>query len=142
MKYIFLFYLLFLSHLFADIPIITNFDKAVDIAQKEKKYIFADFTGSDWCIWCKKLKSEVVNTDEFEEFVAKNLIYLQFDFPKSVPQPKKVKEYNKSYLELYGIQGFPTILVLDKNGKLIGRTGYREGGVKAYIKHIEDILNR
>ena len=126
--------------LFAEGKVFVNMDRAIVQAQRSNKYILVDFTGSDWCVWCKKLKKEVFPTDRFDKYAKNNLVFLEFDFPQNIPQTDKTKAYNQKMSKLYGITGFPTILILDKNGRLVGRTGYQEGGAKEYISHLESFF--
>ncbi|MCU0405895.1 MAG: thioredoxin family protein, partial [Ignavibacteriaceae bacterium] len=51
-----------------------NLEKAVEQAKKENKTVLVNFTGSDWCIWCKRLSSEVFQQKEFEEYAKKSLV--------------------------------------------------------------------
>ena len=45
-------------------------EDAKALAKKENKLILADFTGSDWCGWCIKLKDEVFSKPEFQTWAA------------------------------------------------------------------------
>ena len=38
-----------------------DWDAALKKAAAEKKTVLALFTGSDWCIWCKRLEGEVLS---------------------------------------------------------------------------------
>jgi thioredoxin-related protein len=62
------------------------------------------------------------------------------DFPSRKKLPEKVTRQNEKLAQQYGIRGFPTVLLLDAKGKVIGRTGYQAGGPKAYVKHIKELL--
>ncbi len=117
-----------------------NLEEAIIEAQAINKPIFVDFTGSDWCGWCKRLESEVFSQSEFIEYAKENLIFLKLDFPKSIQQSEKTKKYNSDLLNKFGVRGFPTILLLDSNGREIKRTGYQSGGAASYIKHLESLL--
>src|SRR6185436_2003646 len=61
-------------------------------AKKEGKLLMMNFTGSDWCGWCIKLKGEVFSKPEFDEFASKHLVLLEIDFPRKTPQPAAVKQ--------------------------------------------------
>jgi thioredoxin-related protein len=115
----------------------TNLDHALKIAKKENKVVFIDFTGSDWCQWCKRLSNEVFSHKEFEEFANNNLVLVKIDFPRNIEQSNATKFYNQQLANLYGVEGFPTIILLDKNGKGILKTGYIEGGVRNYIQQLK-----
>ena len=43
-----------------------NYNQAKELAKKENKYMLMDFTGSDWCPWCKKLSKEVFKTKKLK----------------------------------------------------------------------------
>src|SRR5690606_2500467 len=59
---------------------LVNIDEAYEISQKTGKPILANFTGSDWCGWCKKLTATVFSKPEFNEWAEKNVILLELDF--------------------------------------------------------------
>jgi hypothetical protein len=55
------------------------------------------------------------------------------------PQAVAVKNQNKALAERYSVEGFPTVLLLDATGKVVGRTGYKKGGPSAYVEHIKQL---
>jgi protein disulfide-isomerase len=121
---------------------LTDFEKAKQQAEELKKPILADFSGSDWCGWCIKLDKEVFSTKEFQEFATNNLILFLADFPAKKPQSDKEKGQNKKLADKYRIEGYPTVLLLDKDGNVLARTGYQKGGAKAYIQHLKELIEK
>jgi len=121
-------------------PWIMNYDQAMQAAQKLNRPILVDFTGSDWCIWCKRLDGEVFSKKEFKQYADKNLVLLKLDYPRSIPQSAEVKKTNRDLLTKYGVEGFPTIVLLNSKGVEIARTGYQEGGAAKYVEHIKGLL--
>ena len=119
---------------------LTDYKAALAKAKKEKKVVLADFTGSDWCGWCIKLKDEVFSKPEFQEWAAENVVLLELDFPKQTPQSDELKKQNQELQKEFGIQGFPTIVFLDAKGKKLGQSGYVEGGPEAWIAAAEKEL--
>jgi len=119
---------------------ITSYEDALKLAKKEKKLVLADFTGSDWCGWCIKLKSEVFDTAEFKEWAKKNVVLLELDFPKQKQLPDDLKKQNQELAQKNNIQGYPTILFFDAKGKKVGQTGYVKGGPEAWIKEAEKAM--
>ena len=117
-----------------------NLEKAIEQAKKENKAVLVNFTGSDWCIWCKRLSAEVFQQKEFEEYAKESLVLVMLDFPKDIEQTQATKEYNNKLAQKYGIQGFPTILLIDGQGNLIAQTGYQPGGAAKYVEHIKSYL--
>jgi len=121
---------------------LTRFADAQNAARKEKKVIFVNFTGSDWCPWCVRLHDEVLAKKAFLDYAGQNLVLLKIDFPQNIPQNSEQKAHNRSLADKYGIRGFPTILLLDANGTVLARTGYRRGGADAYVKHLQQLLKK
>ncbi len=119
-----------------DVEHFTNIEKAVEAAKKGKKDILVDFTGSDWCGWCIKLTEEVFATEEWKKAASDKYVFVELDFPQAKKQTEEEKKYNREKQALYGIQGFPTILVLNSDGRLYARTGYEAGGPENYLKHL------
>lgn len=119
----------------------SDFDKAMTVAKDEGKDLLVDFTGSDWCGWCIKLHDEVFKFDQFYTEASKHYVLVALDFPQgeeamaNVPNPER----NQELAGLYGIEGFPTILLVNQGGDVFGRTGYMEGGPEAYVKHLAEL---
>jgi thioredoxin-related protein len=120
----------------------TDFEAAKAKAKAEKKLLLVDFTGSDWCGWCKKLVAEVFGKEEFKKEAPAKFVLVELDFPTpKKKQSDEVKKQNKELQKRYKVRGFPTILVMDADGKVIAQTGYRPGGPNAYMKHLGEFLD-
>ena len=117
---------------------LTDLPKAQAQAKAENKIVLIDFTGSDWCGWCIKFRKEVLDSAEFQAYAAKNVVLVELDFPSKKAQSDDLKKANNALKAKYDIHGFPSLVVLDKGGKEIGRqVGYSEGGPKAFIAKLE-----
>jgi len=116
--------------------------QAKEQAAKEGKALLMDFTGSDWCAPCKLLKSNVLESEAFKEFAEKNFVLLEVDFPNDKKKiSKQTRAQNDKLNDEYKIKAFPSIVILDKNGKEVGREeGYFGESPAEYIKKIETIL--
>ena len=64
---------------------------------------------------------------------------LEVDFPRMKELSDEQKAANEKLAEQYGIYGFPTVVVLDSNGKTLGQLGYMRGGPKAFIAALEKL---
>jgi protein disulfide-isomerase len=117
----------------------TDYKKAQEQAKADKKLLLVDFTGSDWCGWCIKLNREVFSKPEFQEYANKNLVLLEIDFPRTKAQADSVKKQNERLATQYQIQGFPTVIVLNGEGRKVGELGYMEGGPSAFIAELEKL---
>ena len=104
---------------------LTDLAKAQAKAKQENKAVLMDFTGSDWCPPCKALHKNVLSTEAFAEYAKKNLVLMEVDFPKGKAQPEELKQANKKLAQKYGIEGYPTMILLSSEGKELKRSvGY------------------
>ena len=118
---------------------LTSYEQGQQEAQASNKLILLDFTGSDWCGWCKLLDQEVFSKPQFKEYASKNLVLVEIDFPKRKKMSEEARSQNLQLAYRYQVQGFPTIVVLNGDGKKVGEFGYMEGGAPAFIAQIERI---
>ncbi len=110
-------------------------------AEREGKMLLLDFTGSDWCVWCSKLESEVWTTPEFESWSRENLVKVFLDFPQTISLSDEQKLQNQLLQQYFGVKGYPTIFLLDSNLTPLLQTGYHEGGPGEYIRHLQEDRN-
>ena len=118
---------------------LTDLDEGIKVAKAEKKAILVDFTGSDWCGWCIRLKKEVFDQKEFAA-ATKDFVLVELDYPQKKKQSAEVKAKNKALSEKFGIEGFPTIMLLDANGEPFAQTGYQAGGPVKYLAHLAELM--
>lgn len=117
----------------------TDLPKAQAKAKTEKKLVMLDFTGSDWCSWCIKLNKEVFSQPEFAAYAKQNLVAVEVDFPRRKKLSPAQKQANDALASKYQIQGYPTIIVLNSDGKKVGELGYQPGGPKAFIAALDKL---
>jgi protein disulfide-isomerase len=103
-----------------------DFEAAIEESKSTGKPILADFTGSDWCHWCVKLKQDVFETEVFRQWADENVILLELDYPKRNRQSQEIKQQNAALAERYNVQGYPTVLILNGSGEVLGKLGYLE----------------
>jgi len=118
----------------------TDYAEAAKRARASDRPLVAFFTGSDWCTWCKRLEKEVFETAAFKAWAKDKVVLLELDFPSRTPQSKALKDQNKKLAAKYQVEGFPTVLILDPAGKVLGSTAYVPGGPKAWIAKAEEAL--
>jgi thioredoxin-related protein len=120
----------------------TDLAKAQEKAKTEKKLVMLDFTGSDWCGWCIKLHKEVFSTADFAEYAKDNLVLVEVDFPQKKKQSAAQKKANEALQGKYKVEGYPTIIVLNAEGKKVGQLGYQPGGPKPFIAQLEKLKKK
>ncbi len=114
----------------------TDYEVAMRRAVQEKKPVLLDFTGSDWCIWCKRLDAEVFSQKPFIDYARDHLILVAIDFPEKKPQSDAEKRRNDELSKRFDVDGYPTVILLSSAGRVLGRTGYMEGGAKTFVREL------
>ena len=76
------------------------------------------FTGTEWCPACMQLESSVISTPAWKEFAAGEIRFLAVNIPAD---QSKAKSKDLAMLRTYGVQAFPTMLVLDAKGDELSR---------------------
>ncbi|WP_338870723.1 thioredoxin family protein [Spirosoma sp. SC4-14] len=99
-----------------------NFEQAKHEASQSHKLILLNFSGSDWCGPCIKLKKDIFGSDVFQAFANEHLILVRADFPRLSKNQLDAKQtaHNEALAEKYNQQGkFPLTVLLDANGKVL-----------------------
>jgi len=121
----------------------TDPSKAQARAKEENKLVLLEFTGSDRGGWGPKFKKESLDTEEFKEYAAKNLVLVQLDFPRKKVMSEEVKKTNQAWSKKYKVGSFPTFVLLNQDGVELGRQeGYQPGGSKAFIAKLESFRKK
>jgi thioredoxin-related protein len=120
----------------------TDFEKASRAAKASGKHMLLDFSGSDWCGWCMRLDKEVFSQDTFKDYAKKYLVLVNLDFPRKKKLSEELRKQNDALAKKYRVRGYPTVLLLSPDGKLVGRTGYQPGGPEAYVKHLAEMISQ
>ncbi|MDX1476390.1 MAG: thioredoxin family protein [Saprospiraceae bacterium] len=126
-----------------------DLDEAYAASKKQGKPIMANFTGSDWCGWCKRLTAAVFSKKEFQTWAEDNVILLELDFPRRTRIPDQYRQQNANLQQAFKVRGFPTIWVFnmdkDVNGQYkinaLGKTGYAPS-VQQFIGAVEPLINK
>ena len=121
---------------------LTEMDSARKLAESEKRPIMAFFTGSDWCVWCKRLNNNVLSKQAFAKFAAENLVLLKLDFPRRQPLSTDQQEHNVNLMQSYGVRGLPTVVLINHSGRELARTGFKYLSAKGYVDHLKKLLKK
>lgn len=132
----------------------TDIDQVYKVSTQTKKPVFAFFTGSDWCGWCKRLQAAVFSKKEFKDWAKKNVILLELDFPRRTQLPEALARQNEEMRQFFQVQGYPTVWFFNmskgENTKYsitgLGSTGYprAESGqeAQAFLANANEILKK
>jgi thioredoxin-related protein len=142
MKKIIIYLFVFISSLSYSQNWNTNFEDAKQYALKDNKNILLVFSGSDWCAPCIKLDNVVWKSEAFKSESEKNWVIYKADFPKKKANQlsPELTESNNKLAEKYNKNGsFPLVILLDKTGKVIGMTGFKNISATDYIQLIHSL---
>ncbi|MFD0836409.1 thioredoxin family protein [Mariniflexile aquimaris] len=121
---------------------VTNFEEAKQLAAKNNQNIVLVFQGSDWCAPCIKLEREIWSTEEFKKLSKNHFVMLKADFPRKKANKLSDEQtlQNSKLAESYNKEGiFPLVVVLNKNGKVLGKTGYEKSNPTDYFKKLNSL---
>jgi thioredoxin-related protein len=118
----------------------TNYKKAQEEAKASNKLVLLNFTGSDWCGYCIQFDRLILSQPQFKDYAAKNLILVEIDFPRQKPQNVETRKQNQELAERYQVEGFPTLIVLNGEGKTVWRfDGFYTAGVAAFLAELDKV---
>ena len=110
----------------------TNYQKVLEIAKKNPKPIFIDFS-TVWCGGCQVFSNTMMNDTIFRNYMERNFytIYIDGDL-----------ESSRSILKKYSVGAYPTFIITNSNGKELGSiAGYSKVGPRQFIERIEGIFH-
>lgn len=120
-----------------------DFDAAKELASEKKLPLLLNFTGSDWCGWCKLMDKNVFAQKPWQEFASSNVLLVTLDFPKDKSiVPEKYVKRNEELKNQFSVRGFPTYVILDTNGETkIGQLGAgREKTPDSFIAEFKSVV--
>lgn len=108
------------------------------LAREKNLPILLNFTGTEWCGWCKMMNSNVFSKQEWQAYAAKNLVLVALDYPMN---PEGAGAEKVALLKKYHVNGFPMFHVLPPTGEseftLIENRGQTPA---AFIAAIEGVV--
>lgn len=141
MKNLFIVAFVFCSSLSFSQNWVNNFDSAKKIAKQENKNIIMIFSGSDWCAPCIRLDKNIWQSQEFKDESKNNWVTMKLNFPrkKANQLPAEEEKHNRELAEKYNKEGnFPLVVILNPEGKVLGKLGFKNVSPSEYIKLIKE----
>lgn len=100
----------------------SNFETSSKIAKEKHRLILLNFSGSDWCGPCMRMRKEIFENDIFSKMADTTLVLVNADFPRNKKNEldKIIKKQNEHLADIYNPEGkFPFTVLLDVNGNVI-----------------------
>ena len=85
-----------------------DFEAAKKLSKEKNLPLMLDFTGSDWCGWCKLMDRKVFAEKTWDDWAKANLVCVTVDFPRAASKVSpKTRAQNEKLLARFGVQVFP-----------------------------------
>ncbi len=114
----------------------SDYATALKTAAATKKNVLLLFTGSDWCPDCKALEQQILSSVEFRKFTNENLVAVLADFPRTKKLPEEQAKANEALRKKFGVEGYPTLILLDANGNVLDKLGYSGQTPEAFVTEL------
>lgn len=121
-----------------------DLNEARRVAERDGKHLLIDFTGSGWCIYCKRLHDEVFAKARFRDAVGDSFVCVTLDFDEKLaarrdrPHPDQSDELR----EALGIRGLPTVALMSTGGIVYDQLTYEQGGAVPFVGRVEDAYTK
>jgi thioredoxin-related protein len=116
-----------------------DFSQAQKDASTQQKLILLNFSGSDWCGPCIKLKHDVFESEAFGQYAQNKLVLVRADFPrlKKNQLPADQQARNDQMAERYNPNGkFPLTVLINSQGKVLREWEGYQPSVQKFITEI------
>jgi thioredoxin-related protein len=123
-----------------------DFSTAQKQAAQEHKLIMINFSGSDWCGPCIRLRTEILESAVFENYASDHLVLVRADFPRQKKNQlsKEQVKLNEALADKYNPDGkFPFTLLVDENGKVLKSwDGFPDETADQFVAQISTVINK
>lgn len=96
----------------------TDYQAALKLADENDKSVLLLFVMTS-CGHCQALKKEVLSSDAFKAFAEESLITVAYNYQQRRELPSETRAQMKSLMDTHGIEGFPAIILLSPNEKVL-----------------------
>lgn len=120
-----------------------NFETAKKIAKEKHEFILLNFSGSDWCGPCMRLRKEILDNEVFTKMADTTLVLVNADFPRNKKNQldAQTRKQNDALADKYNPDGkFPLTLLLNADGKVIKTwDGLPDETAEQFSEEVENI---
>ena len=116
-----------------------DIEGAFKAAADSGKPVFIDFTGSDWCGWCKLADENIFSTPAWADF-ADEVICLKVDFPRSGRPDATTMKKREQLAKAFGVEGFPTLVLATADHRELAQFSAGHKGAKEFIEEVRKAL--
>lgn len=95
-------------------------DEALAATGRDGRCIMLNFTGTDWCTACIHLRTNILDSPEFNKAMDDKLVLVEVDYPRTPELVKKIspeeRKKREELLVAYRAEGLPIAVLLDAQG--------------------------
>jgi thioredoxin-related protein len=121
----------------------TDFNEAKTEATQKHELILLNFSGSDWCLPCMKLKKTIFDNENFVSYASEKLILVNADFPRQNKHKLSQEQIkmNEQLAEKFNPDGkFPYTVLVNEEGKIIKQwDGLPDGSAEQFVDQIKQV---
>ena len=92
--------------------------------------------------WCVKLETRFWSQSDCNKWAEEKVLLYKIDFPQYHSQTPEEKKQNSELAGQYGVNAFPTVILLQSDGAELARTGYQHGGASNYVAMLKTTLGK
>jgi thioredoxin-related protein len=123
-----------------------NFNEAKTEAVQQHKLIMINFSGSDWCGPCIRLRKEILESETFEDYAAQHLVLVRADFPRQKKNQLSADQVklNDELADKYNDEGkFPYTLLVDEKGNVLYRwDGFPDETPVQFVNQVDAVVSK
>jgi thioredoxin-related protein len=124
----------------------TDFEIARKIAKDKHELILLNFSGSDWCGPCIRMRQEIFDSKAFSDMAEENLVLVNADFPRNKKNKlmAPLQRQNDSLADRYNAEGhFPYTVLMTPEGKVIRSwDGLPKENAEAFTTEVKKICDK
>jgi thioredoxin-related protein len=123
----------------------TDFEQVLKEAKEKHEFILINFSGSDWCGPCIRMKKEIFDSPVFIEMSKTNLLLVNADFPRNKKNQlsKTLQAQNDVLAEKFNSAGkFPLTVLIDENEHVLKTwEGLPQEGAEGFTIAVKQICD-
>lgn len=122
-----------------------DYPSAERLATEKHQPLLLNFSGSDWCIPCIRMRREIFDDSLFITTVGSSLVLYNADFPRKKKNglSEAMRVQNEALADKYNPEGrFPFTVLLDSSGKILRAwDGYPAEGREEFVRKLKTLAD-
>jgi len=95
-----------------------SYDKAINLAKQKNQHVFIFFY-ADWCVYCKKMKTETFTDPKVIQVMNDHFQPVIIDSESNKTISDLLKKTGYDMAKYYSVSGLPTSIILKPSGEIL-----------------------